>query len=102
MASTSSDPAVSGKPATARINSHDAPQSRRTSASIHLPKRAHTFHNDGAARRPDAFETSQDSDEHEEPADNGRSSVDLDELPIELVTLTDRYMPSKGVLQGGR
>ncbi|OAA77760.1 VPS9 domain protein [Akanthomyces lecanii RCEF 1005] len=94
MASTSSDPAVSGKPAAARVNSHDAPQSRRTSASTQLPKRAHTFQNDGAAQQPDAFETSQDADDHEEPADNGRSSVDLDELPIELVTLTDSFVES--------
>lgn len=85
------------------MNSHDAPQSRRTSASIQLPKRAHTFQNDGTAQQPDAFETSQDADDHDETADHGRGSVDLDELPIELVTLTDRYMPQqKTSSHGGR
>lgn len=36
---------------------------------------------------PDAFETSQGDDPSELP----RSSVDLDDLPIELIGLTDRY-----------
>ncbi|OAR00881.1 hypothetical protein LLEC1_07959, partial [Akanthomyces lecanii] len=94
MASTSSDPAVSGKPVTARVTSHDASQSRRTSAGIQMPKRAHTFQNDGVAQPPDAFEISQDADDHEEPAGNGRSSIDLDELPIELITLTDSFVES--------
>ncbi|KAJ3487824.1 hypothetical protein NLG97_g6321 [Lecanicillium saksenae] len=100
MASASPDAAVSGKPAAARVNSHDAPQSRLTRDGIQLPKRAHTFQNDGArgqddqAQPPDAFETSQDTDDNEEPADTGRGSIDLDELPIELVTLTDSFIES--------
>ncbi|KAM3447150.1 hypothetical protein MY3296_008997 [Beauveria thailandica] len=96
MASTASSdrPVSSSKPAAARINSHDASQSRQTSASTQLPKRAHTFQNDGATQRPDAFETSDDAEDHDEAADTGRSSVDLDELPIELVTLTDSFIES--------
>ncbi|KAJ6784962.1 hypothetical protein PWT90_01761 [Aphanocladium album] len=100
MAPASTDAAIPGKPAAARIHSHDAPQSRRTSESIQLPKRAHTYHNDGAAGQdghaqpPDAFETSQEADDNEEQADNGRGSIDLDELPIELVTLTDSFVES--------
>lgn len=90
--------AESGKPpaAPARVSSHDAPSSsRRASENIQLPKRAHTFQNDGGkAQPPDAFETSQDADDAEEPAENSRTSIDLDELPIELVTLTDRYIHS--------
>ncbi|KAM3535892.1 hypothetical protein MY4038_000942 [Beauveria bassiana] len=96
MASTASSdrPVASSKPAAARINSHDASQSRQTSASTQLPKRAHTFHNDGATQRPDAFETSEDADDHDEAADTARKSVDLDELPIELVSLTDSFIES--------
>ncbi|KAM0670761.1 hypothetical protein ACQRIU_001156 [Beauveria bassiana] len=96
MASTASSdrPVTSSKPAAARINSHDASQSRQTSTSTQLPKRAHTFHNDGATQRPDAFETSEDADDHDEAADTARKSVDLDELPIELVSLTDSFIES--------
>ncbi|KGQ10390.1 Vacuolar protein sorting-associated protein 9b [Beauveria bassiana D1-5] len=96
MASTASSdrPVASSKPAAARINSHDASQSRQTSTSTQLPKRAHTFHNDGATQRPDAFETSEDADDHDEAADTARKSVDLDELPIELVSLTDSFIES--------
>ncbi|EGX96829.1 VPS9 domain protein [Cordyceps militaris CM01] len=97
MASASPDTAAlpNDRPAAAaRINSHDTPPpSRKTSASTQLPKRAHTFQNDGTVR-PDAFETSQDADDHDESADHGRGSVDLDELPIELVTLTDSFIES--------
>ncbi|KAM3470170.1 hypothetical protein MY5147_006565 [Beauveria neobassiana] len=96
MASIASSdrPVASSKPAAARINSHDASQSRQTSTSTQLPKRAHTFHNDGATQRPDAFETSEDADDHDEAADTARKSVDLDELPIELVSLTDSFIES--------
>jgi hypothetical protein len=57
-------------------------------------KRANTFHNDHQpdhheSKIPDAFETSEHND-NEEPADNTRASIELDELPIELITLTDR------------
>ncbi|OAA67369.1 VPS9 domain protein [Cordyceps fumosorosea ARSEF 2679] len=94
MASANPDQAVSSKPVAVRVDSQDAPsQSRRVSAGMPQPRRAHTFQNDRAAHSHplDAFEASQDADEHGEAADYGRSSVDLDELPIELVTLTDRY-----------
>lgn len=97
MASTGPDTVPSDKkPPASRVNSHDAPPSRKASGSLQMPKRAHTFHNDNAsssARPPeglDAFETSQDADENDNAGDNARKSVDLDELPIELITLTDR------------
>ncbi|UNI14195.1 hypothetical protein JDV02_000850 [Purpureocillium takamizusanense] len=61
------------------------------------PKRAHTFHNGAPARTsdgPDAFETSET-----DPEDNTevpRTSVELDDLPIELITLTDSFIESLG------
>lgn len=41
---------------------------------------------------PDAFETNEKSDEDDssDVLEPGRGSIDLDELPIELVSLTDR------------
>ncbi|KAJ2969808.1 hypothetical protein NQ176_g8478 [Zarea fungicola] len=101
MASNSSDSVPSDrKPPASRVNSHDAPLSRKASASLQMPKRAHTFHNDTAssgAKPPeglDAFETSQDTDDNDNAGDNARKSVDLDELPIELITLTDSFVES--------
>lgn len=67
------------------------------------PKRAHTFHNGSPTQRhreqsklntsvhtePDAFETA-DATDNDDSNDMTRASVDLDDLPIELITLTDR------------
>lgn len=92
MASAGSD-ATSGKPSAPRVNSHDASRSRKASDSLQMPKRAHTYHAEPAGQddAPDAFETSQDADDNDDDtADQTRSSIDLDELPIELITLTDR------------
>lgn len=74
--------------------------------TLRLPKRAHTFAhspttskiNESAIheeRGPDAFETS----EHSSDIDDGsmemtRASVELDILPIELVTFTDSFLES--------
>lgn len=67
------------------------------------PKRSHTIQNDGKANsfknlieepeRPDAFETSQEPVNDDVP-EHSRDSIDLDELPIELVTLTDSFVES--------
>lgn len=66
-------------------------------------KRNHTIQNDGSSssfknlaeepERPDAFETSQEP-EHDDVTEHSRDSIDLDELPIELVTLTDSFIES--------
>lgn len=61
---------------------------------LQLPKRAHTFaHPADVADSPDAFETSDHTDT-EDALEVTRASIELDILPIELVTLTDRY-PAK-------
>lgn len=39
---------------------------------------------------PDAFDAAGDNPDPDDPSDPTRASVDLDDLPIELVTLTDR------------
>lgn len=73
---------------------------------LKLPKRAHTFQNGSPhdtlphdqENGPDAFETGDHSD-HEDNTETARPSVDLDELPIELITLTDRYVNTKALIQ---
>ncbi|KAK7430074.1 hypothetical protein QQZ08_003465 [Neonectria magnoliae] len=65
---------------------------------LQLPKRAHTFVTASAedpltAESPDAFETSEHTD-NEDALEVGRASVELDILPIELVTLTDSFIDS--------
>lgn len=90
MASHGRGAASAGKPIPTRLHSHSTTPERD---ALQLPKRAHTFQNDGKANEalPDAFETSQEL-ENDEVADTTRTSIDLDELPIELITLTDRYV----------
>ncbi|KAH8737901.1 hypothetical protein BGZ61DRAFT_24448 [Ilyonectria robusta] len=61
---------------------------------LHLPKRAHTFANPAdVADSPDAFETSDHTDT-EDALEVTRASIELDILPIELVTLTDSFIDS--------
>lgn len=47
-------------------------------------------------QQPDVFEKSTDEDEHHEAVEglSGRVSVDCDDLPIELISLTDRCVES--------
>ncbi|KEY71872.1 hypothetical protein S7711_06013 [Stachybotrys chartarum IBT 7711] len=62
---------------------------------LSLPRRAQTFHNGAAdavnAALPDAFETAEDSD-GEGNVEVTRASIELDDLPIELITLTDKQV----------
>lgn len=44
--------------------------------------------------RSDAFEATE-----EDPIEPPRASVDLDDIPIELVSMTDKYVRSKGNLK---
>ena len=83
-----------GKPSPSRLQSHDGTGGRKNSDPSKRMKRANTFHNDHQpdpkeSNAPDAFETSEHTD-NDEPVDNTRASIELDELPIELITLTDR------------
>lgn len=76
-------------------------------ASKHKPKRASTFQNtstaplvsgdDDGPRPPDAFEAnSDDNDEHAEPH---RASIDLDDLPIEVISMVDKCVARWSLLE---
>ncbi|KAJ6446516.1 VPS9 domain-containingprotein [Purpureocillium lavendulum] len=101
MASQSAKPSSQpGRPAAPRVPSF--PQHPPTSVpdrdTLKPPKRAHTFHNGapaGASHGPDTFETSETTDP-EDNVDVTRGSVELDDLPIELISLTDSFIESLG------
>ncbi|CZR59258.1 related to VPS9 [Phialocephala subalpina] len=54
------------------------------------------IHNGNAKRQPDAFEKASEEDEDHETADEGSGKLpdDFDELPIELVSLSDSFIDS--------
>ena len=102
MASPTPSKTVGTKPSPLRFNRAEDDDESTPTRPI---KRANTYQNgtsttpmssrsvSAAARvthtvpdSPDAFETT----DNEDGPDAGRASVDLDELPIELVSLTDR------------
>ncbi|KAF4968250.1 hypothetical protein FSARC_4341 [Fusarium sarcochroum] len=103
MASRSPSESSSARPATTRTASHSHTPKTPASRSddrLKVPKRAHTFANatsalDGAdsAVSPDAFETGEHSDS-DDGVEITRASVELDILPIELITLTDSFIES--------
>lgn len=77
------------------LSSATSPDGERT---LLLPQRAITTVDSSGVplkedenEAPDAFETGAHSD-IEENVEPSRASVELDELPIELITLTDRYV----------
>ncbi|OAA38134.1 VPS9 domain protein [Metarhizium rileyi] len=84
-----------------RIPSYSSTPSRSDNARLELPKRAHTFHNGAAPDiepgndAPDAFDTA-DHSETDDNTETARASIELDELPIELITLTDSFIESLG------
>ncbi|TDZ29282.1 Vacuolar protein sorting-associated protein 9b [Colletotrichum spinosum] len=106
MASPSPSKSTSSRPGTIRAPSFT--RQSEDSDPLRVPKRAQTFQNGTTAdpvpatpapnlpkptnenEAPDAFETRQ-SMENEDGFD-GRGSVDLGELPIELVSLTDSFV----------
>lgn len=79
-----------------RMPSYPDSAHRNENDRLELPKRAHTFHNGSIPEvqpnhdAPDAFDTAEHS-ENDDVTETARASVELDELPIELITLTDRY-----------
>lgn len=100
QASSSSDAIRQGVP---RMPSYSSAASRDGDDTRKLPKRANTAPNSSSSKSnqeavvegdereaPSAFESGAHSD-NDENADTARGSVELDELPIELITLTDRY-----------
>ncbi|KAF5026048.1 hypothetical protein F66182_1840 [Fusarium sp. NRRL 66182] len=95
MASGSPSESFSARPSTTRTASHIHTPKKQTSSGgdrLTVPKRAHTFANDGA-QSPDAFETGEHSDS-DDGAETTRASIELDILPIELITLTDSFIES--------
>ncbi len=76
-------------------------QDASLTVTVNRPRRASTIQNGTspepqrpartrAADEPDSFERSPREEDAPEPP---RASVDLDDLPIELVSLTDTYAP---------
>ncbi|KAG8416589.1 hypothetical protein J3458_007166 [Metarhizium acridum] len=94
--SKSSDAIRQGVP---RMPSYPDSAHRNENDRLELPKRAHTFHNGSIPKvqpdydAPDAFDTAEHS-ENDDVTETARASVELDELPIELITLTDSFIES--------
>ncbi|KAF5668876.1 hypothetical protein FHETE_5142 [Fusarium heterosporum] len=101
MASQTPSESSSARPSATRTTSHSHTSKTPTSSSddrLKAPKRAHTFANatstlDHGAAPPDAFETGEHSDSDDE-AEVTRASIELDILPIELITVTDSFIES--------
>jgi hypothetical protein len=107
MASQSPAKSSSARPSVPRIASESKPKPQASQPTVSddsdplkVPKRAHTFANDTAAENPytlgphasggpDAFDTGDHSDT-DDALEASRASVELDILPIELITLIDR------------
>ena len=100
MAPQSPTKSSSARPSAPRGSSYSQQQSQTDDDDgLKLPKRAHTFANAGPAEKhatipeehgPDAFETGEHSDTENAHIEITRASVELDILPIELITLIDR------------
>lgn len=99
MSSQSPPPSEAIRQGVPRMSSFSSVTSSNVDYSLRLPKKASTTAisldreapiRDDGDEAPDAFESGVHSD-NEENAEPGRGSVELDELPIELITLTDRY-----------
>ncbi|KAI9166747.1 Vacuolar protein sorting-associated protein 9b [Paramyrothecium foliicola] len=92
------------RPGITRLSSFSSNPVPDENDSLKPPKRAHTFQNGspvekqhststGASHAPDAFETADGSDD-EAGIEITRASIELDELPIELISLTDNFIES--------
>jgi hypothetical protein len=101
MASTGQSKAPGARPSPIRPGATPRQDKSEDTDSPKVPRRAHTFQNGTAVEAtasrskemnadvpesPDAFETT----DNDEVVEHPRASVDLDELPIELISLTDR------------
>lgn len=100
MATPTPPESSSARPSAHRASSHSHQPKAPVSDSgdrLQLPKRAQTFAHASPADSPDAFDTGEHND-----SDDGfeltRASVELDILPIELITLTDRCVMSSPFL----
>lgn len=100
MASQRRSSASSGRPTPTRVPSHPTRTPSGTADPLTSPKRANTSYSDGDSSQvgergkvaqPDAFETAEHAD-NDDVVETTRNSIELDDLPIELITLTDRYL----------
>lgn len=107
QSSKTSDAIRQGVPRMPSYSNPAAQDDKDDNNRLKLPKRAHTFQNGSPHEirphnyedaTPDAFEAG-DHSETEDNTETARPSVDLDELPIELITLTDRYVNIKVLIQ---
>lgn len=98
MAPQSPERSPAARPTARRVpSSAESGRHEGDSTLLKPPKRAQTYPHGssidgrrGKSDAADAFENDEDSDP--EPAlEITRASIELDVLPIELVTLTDRY-----------
>ncbi|KAH7272731.1 hypothetical protein MRS44_003236 [Fusarium solani] len=96
MASRSPSDGASARPSVPRTSTFSqVPKTPASDGDDHLqvPKRAHTFANASPSGSPDAFESG-DHDDTDDVLETGRASIELDILPIELITLTDSFIDS--------
>ena len=79
--------------------SERAPSRPKGDAKLAVPRRAHTFQSGTNAERASPFTAPEsdsdqagvyDANDNDDSGDAVRASVDMGELPIELVSLTDR------------
>ncbi|KAK4069928.1 uncharacterized protein Triagg1_6723 [Trichoderma aggressivum f. europaeum] len=97
------DTPPAARPSPDRLSSYSHQPSTTSTASRETPKRAHTFHSSSPSEKhgdagakagaPDTFDTAENSD-NDEPPEITRASIELDDLPIELITLTDSFVES--------
>lgn len=72
------------------------PKESKEDLTPQVPRRAHTYQGTTDTESQSPFNTAQaaqggsDQADDDDPADMVRASVDMGELPIELVSLTDR------------
>lgn len=98
LQSTNTPPAT--RPSPDRNASYSNQPNSNSKSSFPTPKRAHTYHSPSASEKngdaaattdtPDTFDTTENNSDNEDFPEIPRASIELDDLPIELITLTDR------------
>lgn len=101
MSPQTKDGSDAARPGATRVATFSQQTQPNEDERLKLPKRANTFEHaslteknrakaDAEPAGPDAFETGDNTD-NEDNIEITRASIELDDLPIELITLTDRY-----------
>lgn len=82
---------MSSADATSTPEGERPPAQTMADAKLNVPKRAHTFQSGTDTERTSPFNAAQadEATDNDDP-DTVRASVDMGELPIELISLTDR------------